>query len=1002
MKNNMNGKNYWRSLDEINQTPEFEQFLHNEFPEEAFDAPDGMSRRKFLSIMGASIALAGLAGCRRPVEKIIPYAIAPENIVPGTPKYFATNIPFGEETFGVIVENHEGRPTKLEGNPNHPSTLGKSNARLQASILDMYDPDRAQSVLHRGYETKLKDFLSEWNNLASDFESSKGEGLAILAETYPSPTFYRLKDEFLSKYPNAHWMTWDPISSESIYTGIQLVTGREYHPVYHFDKAKIILSLDADFLDTESHSIRNTVDFSSGRKVETEKDSMNRLYVVENSLSVTGGTADHRYRLSHGQIGAFTAALALEINSLGLTIPGVNKLSDFKDHSFDKKWITTLAKDLIQNGSQSLIVAGRTQPANVHALVFTLNYALKNRGTAIDYYPAVKENRPDTNNFSSFVKSIKQGQISTLVMFGGNPVYNAPADLNFGEALQDVKHSIHITSYENETSKLSEWLIHKSHPFEAWGDTETIEGVKGITQPQIQPLFGGISFVEFLAALLQNNLTAPSGYDLVQSTWNSILSPDFTSGWKKVLHDGVYSGKQKKSANPFLSKTAVQTVFKKHPIQSGNGFEVVFKSSSSVFDGRLANNGWLQESPDPITKLTWDNAALMSQSTAKELGIRNKDVIELKQNGKSVELPVWIMPGHADRSISVELGYGRVSSGRIEKNVGGNAYLIRGSTSLWRTENVKITSTGETAVLACTQDHHGLDTEKLAADAIQDRLPAIIRESTLDEYQQNPDFVTEHNSAIPLVSMWDEVQYDSGPQWGMTIDLNLCTGCNACSVSCQGENNIPIVGKEQVEKGREMSWIRLDRYYSGDMDSPNMVVQPVNCQHCEMAPCEQVCPVSATTHSEDGLNSMTYNRCVGTRYCANNCPYKVRRFNFHNFTKDLPEIVQMAQNPDVTVRFRGVMEKCTFCVQRITQAKITANNEGRDIKDGEVTTACQQSCPSGAIVFGDINDPGSQVSKMRKQNRMYSLLGEINTQPRVTYLAKLRNPNPDLQTEDVS
>ncbi len=1002
MKTNMNGKNYWRSLDEINQTPEFEQFLHNEFPEGTFDVPDGMSRRKFLSIMGASIALAGLAGCRRPVEKIIPYAIAPENIVPGVPKFYATNIPFGAETFGVVVENHEGRPTKLEGNPNHPSTLGKSNTWLQASILDMYDPDRTQSVLHNGYESKISDFLQEWNTLSSDYDASDGEGLAVLAETYPSPTFYRLKKEFLSKYPKATWVTWDPISDESVYDGIHLVTDREYHPVYHYDKAKVIVSLDADFLNTESHSIRNTVGFSKGRRVESENDSMNRLYVIENALSVTGGIADHRYRLNHGMIGAFAAALAVELKSQGLNIPGVDALSDHKNHSFDNKWIAAAASDLLSHKKESLIVAGRTQPSNVHALVFAINHALKNRGTTVDYFSANDATRPKTQDLNSLVQSMHQGNVSTLVLFGGNPVYNAPVDLNVGDAIQKVPHTVHICSHKNETSKTAEWLINLANPLEAWGDTETIEGVKGITQPQIQPLFGGVSYIELLAALIQNNLSTPSGHDLVQTTWGPFFSSDFSSNWKKVLHDGVYQGKLNKSANPFLSKTAVRKVLKDYPIETMDGFEVVFKPSSSVFDGRFANNGWLQESPNPVTKLTWDNAALMSHSTAKELGVKNKDVVALRINGYSVELPVWIVPGHADNSISIELGYGRTSSGRVGNGVGGNTYAIRETSSLWRAENVNISNTGKTAVLACTQDHHGLDTEKLAADAIQDRLPVIIRESTLDDYQKHPDFVKEHDSALPLVSMWDEVQYDSGPQWGMAIDLNLCTGCNVCSISCQGENNIPIVGKEQVEKGREMSWIRLDRYYSGEMDSPDMVIQPINCQHCEMAPCEQVCPVAATTHSEDGLNSMTYNRCVGTRYCANNCPYKVRRFNFHNFTKDLPEIVQMVQNPDVTVRFRGVMEKCTFCVQRISQAKITANNEGRDLKDGEVTTACQQSCPTDAIVFGDITDPNSRISLTRKQNRMYSLLGELNTQPRVTYLAKLRNPNPDLKTDGVS
>ncbi len=1002
MKNDMNGKTYWRSLEQIDNSPEFQKYLQHEFPDGTMDIPDGMSRRKFLTLMGASFALAGLAGCRRPVEKIIPYVVAPEEIIPGIPKYYSTNLSFGLDSYGIVVENHEGRPTKLEGNPKHPTTLGKSNAWLQASILDMYDPDRAQSVLHNNNEAKLDDFALAWKELSTEFADSKGDGLAVLTEAVNSPTFIRLKQDFLAKFPNANWVTWEPVSDETIYDGISLATGNEYRPVYHYDKANVILSLDSDFLNTESNAIRHTGDFANGRRVVDENDSMNRLYVVENSLSVTGGMADHRYRLRHQNIGAFTVALAFELKAQGLSIPGVSVLSKYKSHSFNSTWLKAVAKDLIQNKKQSLVVAGRGQSTNVHALVFSINYALKNRGATIDYYSADDTNRPQTDAFKKIATSMKDGDVSTLIMFGGNPVYNAPADFGFSEALKYVNHTIHISSHLNETSKFAEWTLPLAHALESWGDTKTADGISGITQPQIQPLFGGISFVECLAAIVKADGKFPAGYDVVQTTWKTFLGENFTSAWRKVLHDGVFTKNIIKPANPFLSHAKLKSVLKNNPFSADADFEVVFKTSPSVFDGRFANNGWLQETPDPITKITWDNAALMSHSTAKEMGVKNRDIISLTQNGNTVELPVWIMPGHADKSISIELGYGRTASGRIGNGVGGNAYAIRNTNTLWASGNITISPTGRTAVLATTQDHHGLDIEKLAADAIQDRLPEIIREATLDEYKHHPDFVQEHDSSVPLVSMWDEFQYDKGPQWGMAIDLNLCTGCNACSVSCQGENNIPIVGKEQVEKGREMSWMRMDRYYSGDMDNPEMVVQPLNCQHCEMAPCEQVCPVAATTHSEDGINGMTYNRCVGTRYCANNCPYKVRRFNYYNFTKDLPEIVQMVQNPDVTVRFRGVMEKCTFCVQRINQGKIEAKNEGRDLQDGDVISACQQSCPTDAIVFGDISNPESQISKLKKQNRNYALLGEINTQPRVTYLAKLRNPNPDLHRSELS
>ncbi len=991
-----NGKTYWRSLEQIEDSPEFRKFAEDEFPEGTLDLPDGMSRRKFLSLMGASFALAGLAGCRRPVEKIIPYVVAPEEIVPGIPKYYSSALPFGLDTYGVVVENHEGRPTKIEGNPNHPSTLGKSNTWLQASLLEMYDPDRLQSVRYKSTESRLKDFAIAWKNIAESLKDSKGKGLAILTESISSPSFDRLKKHFMSIYPGANWATWEPISDESIFNGINLATGKEYHPVYHFEKAKIILSLDSDFLQTESNSIRHTADFSSGRRILSEKEDMNRLYVAENALSVTGGMADHRYRINHRLIGAFAAAIALELKSQGIKVSGVHLLKSYNNHSFNQHWINTVVSDLVKNKKQSLVVCGRNQPPSVHAVVFAINTALRNIGKTVEYFPAKKETRPNTNSFAALTQSMQQGEVSTLILLGGNPVYNAPANLKFSDALKKVPQSFHLTSHFNETSQFADWTIHRSHALESWGDTRMVDGTQSIIQPQIEPLFGSINSLEFLSALIQADGTIPKGYDIVQETWKNILGDNFSKKWEKTLHDGVQTSGFKKPKKPVLSRIMLENTFKKRPFKTSSSLELVFKTSPSVFDGRFANNGWLQECPNPVTKLTWGNAAFISHSTAKDLNVKNRDVISIQNGGESLNLPVWIMPGHADNSISVELGYGRTIAGRVGNGVGANAYAIRHTASLWSIENISVSKTGKKELLACTQDHHGLDTEKLAADAIQERLPAIFREATLEEYKHSPDFVKDHDSPLPLVSLWDEVSYESNPQWGMTVDLNLCTGCNACTVSCQSENNIPIVGKEEVEKGREMHWMRMDRYYSGDMDNPEMVVQPINCQHCEMAPCEQVCPVAATTHSEDGLNGMTYNRCVGTRYCANNCPYKVRRFNYFNLTKDLPEIVQMAQNPDVTVRFRGVMEKCTFCVQRINQGKILAKNEKRELIDGDITSACQQSCPTDAIIFGDVSNSNSQVSKAKSQNRNYALLGELNVQPRVTYLAKIRNPHPEL------
>jgi MoCo/4Fe-4S cofactor protein with predicted Tat translocation signal len=980
---NINGKNYWRSLEQLDNSTEYVNFVKNEFPDGTFDLPNGISRKKFLSLMGASLAMAGLVGCRRPVEKIIPHVIEPENIIPGVPKHYSTSFSIAGDVYGAVVENHEGRPTKIEGNPSHPLTKGKSNSWLQGTILDLYDPDRLKNITNSKKEAKLSDFLTIWNTLTKKYASTNGEGFAVLTETTNSPTFERLKNLFIDNFPKVDWVTWEPISDENILNGIKDISGSSVIPKYTIGKAKVIVSLDSDFLNTETNSISNTFDFSNARRVKSEKNEMNRLYVIENSLSLTGGMADHRYRLTSSQMGELTLTLISELKELGLNISAKKPSSNV----IDKTWVKELAKDLFKNKGKSLVMAGRGLSSDIHALVFAINNTLSNLGNTVEYFTTDNSSLSDTAKFGKFSKKLNSGKISTLIMFGGNPVYNAPSNFNFANGLKRVNNTIHLSTQENETSTLSDWVINKSHALESWGDTKTAFGDFAITQPQIEPLFNGISSIEFLARLTGDMTT---GYELVRTTWSSILDKNFNQKWDRVLHDGIFT-KNLKSV-----KSRVKTNLTKFIPKSNSKLEIVFKTSPSLFDGRFANNGWLQETSDPITKLAWDNVALMSHSTAQSLNVKNNDMIAIKNENGKIEIPVWVMPGHADNSISIELGYGRTVCGRIGDNVGQNAYLLRDSNSMWLTSDVMITKLNKTMLLACTQDHHGLDTEKLAADAIQERLPMIYRESTFEEYQNNPKFVEEYDSKIPLKSMWDEHEYKDSPQWGMSIDLNVCTGCNACSVSCQSENNIPIIGKEQVEKGREMSWMRMDRYYTGDMDNPEVAIQPVNCQHCEMAPCEQVCPVAATTHTEDGLNGMTYNRCVGTRYCANNCPYKVRRFNFYNYTKDLPEIVQMAQNPDVTVRFRGVMEKCTFCVQKINQAKIKVNNENRELVDGDVVSACQQSCPADAIVFGDLTDPNSKISLAKKENRDYALLGELNLKPRVTYLAKLRNPNPAL------
>jgi MoCo/4Fe-4S cofactor protein with predicted Tat translocation signal len=976
-KKRLNGKKYWRSLDQLADTPEFREFLHREFPENVSELTSTVSRRKFLTLMGASIAFAGLASCRRPVEKIIPYVNAPENVIPGVPKYYATTMPFGLSAYGLLVESHEGRPTKIEGNELHPSTLGKSNILTQAAILGLYDPDRSNSVTKDGVQKSWDDFISYWRDERKRFSENKGEGLTVLSESFVSPTLYRLYTEFIKVYPKAKWFTYEPVSDENIYSGTKLAAGKNYQPIYDYSKAKVILSLDSDFLMNESENITANKGFSTGRKLVSEKDNMNRLYVVENNFSVTCGMADHRLRLPNSKIKDFCIAL---MNELGIRMgkPDISK--------FDQKWLKEVAADLKKNRGNSLVVAGKKQPPVVHAMIMAINETLGNAGRSVIYGELKDAVLSTTDSIKELKASIQKKEVNTLLILGGNPVYNTPADIEFSNVLKKIEKTIHLSPYPDETSKLINWHLPLVHFLESWGDARSADGTASVIQPLIEPLFGGRSIAEVLNLVVTGEDVR--GYEIVRSTWKGILkSGDFEFNWIKILHDGLHTQSQSAKENPKILTLRLELALSETRSEeklSADNLEIVFRQSPAIFDGRFANNGWLQEMPDPVTKLSWDNTALLSPNTAKELNIKNEDLIKIDYKGRNIETPVWIMPGHADYSITLTLGYGRKSAGRIGNYVGYNAYKIRPVTNLDFGIGAVVTKTGRTYPLANTQDHGSMEGRPL------------VREASIDEYRKLPEFAKEMVEHPPLESLWKEHSYDEGYQWGMTIDLNACSGCNACVIACQSENNIPIVGKEQVRNGREMHWIRLDRYFSGELRDPEIVYQPVACQHCENAPCEQVCPVAATVHDKEGLNVMTYNRCIGTRYCSNNCPYKVRRFNFFNYTNQYPEILKMAQNPDVTVRSRGVMEKCTFCTQRINAAKITAKNNGEDVKDGDVVTACQQSCPADAIVFGNINDPESTVSKMKKLNRDYTMLGELNLKTRTTYLAKIRNPNSAL------
>jgi len=995
-------RTYWRSLAELDQDPEARAFLEREFQEGASELPAGISRREMMTLVGASLSLAGLAGCiRRPVEEIVPYVTNPEEAVPGIPRYFATTMPFGRSAYGLVVESHEGRPTKIEGNPSHPASLGASSARIQASVLGLYDPDRSQGVRLKAESKSWNDFVTAWTQLAQVHAADGGAGLAVLSESFASPTLARLAAEFRTRYPKASWATYEAVSDENRLAGLRSATGRDVDLKLRFDRAAVVLALDADPLLTDPEMILHTRGFAAGRRAGASGGAMNRLYAVEGVYSLTGAMADHRLRLESRQIAPLVAALATRLapSAAGVAsapaVPGV-----------DPRWIDALAKDLLANRGKGLIVVGDRQPAAVHAAVCALNTSLGNTGSTVSYFETRDAALPSASSLASLVSAMNAGTVQTLVILGGNPVFDAPVDLDFAAAMAKVPHSIALGHSVDETSSKAEWHIPHAHYLESWGDARAVGGTLSVVQPLILPLFGGRTTIEVLG-LIVGGKDRP-GYDIVRETWQAILGPNASQGefetkWNRVLHDGLLAGSELPEVVPTLTTPAVAELTA--PSGSAGELEVVFLPSFSLHDGRFANDGWLQELPDPLTKLTWDNPALVSPKTAETLGLEDEDSIRVDYAGRSLELPVWILPGMADSVVALTLGYGRSHAGRIGSGVGFDVFKLRSSKAPGFDGGAKLTRLARPYSLSATQSHGSMEGRPL------------IRESTLTELQAKskasadghaPDAAPARKTGegalgvfpqhTPHFSLWNPHTYDRGHQWGMTIDLNACTGCNACITACQSENNIPVVGKAQVKNGREMHWIRVDRYFAGDPSgNPEVVFQPVPCMHCEDAPCEQVCPVAATVHDGEGLNVMVYNRCIGTRYCSNNCPYKVRRFNFFNFTKDTPNILELAMNPDVTVRARGVMEKCTYCTQRINRVKIDARLSGRELRDGDVKTACQQACPASAIEFGDLRDASSRVALAKADARNYALIEELNTKPRTTYLSKVRNPNPELE-----
>ncbi|HEY3757904.1 MAG TPA: TAT-variant-translocated molybdopterin oxidoreductase [Opitutaceae bacterium] len=1060
------GPRYWRSLDELVDTPGFREHLEREFPEGA-SSIDGVDRRHFMKIMAASFAMGGvgLAGCRRPETNILPYGKSVEGQIPGLPLYYSTSMPWRRHSLPLIAETHQGRPTKVEGNPGYAPHGGSSSLHSQASVLDLYDPDRAKDHTQNGQVLEVGDVNALLAKIGTDHAG--GEGLAFLAGFSSSPTRARLLGSLKSKFSKAIWAEYEAVSDDAPPEAARAVFGRDVRPIYRFAAAKRIVSIDADFLNPEGQNLYHSREFAKGRRVKSREDNMNRLYVAESGFTLTGGAADHRLRLASSHMLAFASALASKITGDAT----FDRLAQGLD--INPAWVAECAADLAEHKGESLVIAGAHLPAGVHAIAHAINAALGNLGHTVEF---VEVSEPAAASLADLAKAISGGGVKTLVILGGNPVYNAPVDLDWATLQKSVAQVVRLGYYVDETSALASVQLAEAHYLESWGDGRTFDGTVVPVQPMILPLFGGLTEIEVIARILGE--ADPDPHALVQATFATLPGGTEPKAFEKFLHDGFLDGSAAATVSVEFNGGGIADLTNaaaKYPALSQENLEVRFIPDFRIDDGRFANNGWLQEVPDPMTKVTWDNLILVSPKVGIALGIQSKGSViqvarddsnqfekgiessiigELTVNGRTVRGPMHIQPGLSNFTVVVSLGYGRSASGHIGNGAGYNAYSVRTSDAPNFAIGGKLVATAERRRMANVQQHWSMEGRDL------------VREANLSEFHEKPNFaqeegmesetppvLTESEASEPVEKQVTDIPRgnslystpafkDHIEQWGMSIDLNTCIGCNACVVACQAENNIPIVGRDQVIRGRNMAWIRIDRYYSdghaspgafgGDgnreiPEDPQVSLQPLACVQCELAPCEMVCPVNATIHDDQGINVMAYNRCIGTRYCANNCPYKVRRFNYFDWNQrsldslylgplgpeGMPELVKMVKNPEVTVRMRGVMEKCTYCIQRVENGKIDWRvNSAREgdpgnvtVPDGYIKTACQQVCPVEAIVFGNILDPNSEVSQAKDRSQDYALLGYLNTRPRTTYLARLRNPNsrmPDYRSLPLS
>jgi len=1050
------GKEYWRSVEEYVDSPEFADYVKYEHPEQADTWGDSLSRRNFVKVMGASLALAGLSGCViQPTEKIVPYVRQPEEIIPGKPLYFATSMSLGGVGVGLLGRSNEGRPTKIEGNPSHPGSLGGTDPLAQAALLGLYDPDRSQEITFRNNPKNWEEFIKAIRVAVEENGRDGGAGVRFLTETVTSPTLIAQFKQLQAEMPRAKWVQYEPVNKDNVFAGAKMAFGSPAQTVYKFDQADRILSLDADIFS--SFNVRYTKDFAKKRTFNEEKKDINRLYSVETTMTLTGAKADHRLAIKPSQMVEVAKAIAAKLGVAGAT----------STYTENAKWIEAMAKDLLAFAGKTIVIAGDNQPPIVHALAHAMNDKLGSVGKTIEYVEPFQQFADVTQaeQLKQLITEIDGGQVKMLVILSGNPVYNTPVDLKLNEErMNKIPLRVHLGQHFDETAILCHWHVAEKHFLETWSDTRAYNGAISLVQPLVQPLYGGKSVHEVVQLFFKENFDKKD-YDIVKEFWQkqslnmtekavaattenkevaktetatatptpsatpqstptpnatptqaqtsttTTTAKSFEDNWRKIVHDGVVPNS---AAAP--KSVSVSAGFMSQPIQqpakSGN-LEISILPDPCVYDGRFVNNGWLQELPNPLTKITWENVALVSPKTARALGLNQggedddftggtqgatfvntkggnqfSDLVKVKYQGGEISapVPVWITPGQPDDTVTIYMGYGRTRAGKVGNGLGYNAFDVQRSDAM-NFGTGELSKTNETTQVASTQIHFNIEGRD------------ILRVWDLEEFNKNPELGHQHDEYDK--TMYDkelyQPLYDANHRWAMSIDLNNCVGCNACVLACQSENNTPVVGKEQVARSREMHWMRVDSYYSGTVEDPHGPhFQPLLCQQCEQAPCEVVCPVAATVHSAEGLNDMVYNRCIGTRYCSNNCPYKVRRFNFLLYQDWNTPQYKLMRNPEVSVRSRGVMEKCTYCTQRIASARIEAEKDGRKVRDGEIVTACQSVCPADAIVFGDLNDKQSRVSILKKDHRNYNLLNELNTQPRTTYLASLKNQNREM------